>query len=134
MSEKTKELAVQETKAELNMDANEATIKNLIYVIRGQQVMLDSDLAMLYQVKTRILNQAVKRNILRFPETFRFQLNKDEFINLKSQFVISSCPIYVTVWWALVSEKKNISELSYKQRETIKRIQGEPESIIPKEE
>ena len=80
MSEKTKELAVQETKAELNMDANEATIKNLIYVIRGQQVMLDSDLAMLYQVETRILNQAVKRNILRFPETFRFQLNKDEFI------------------------------------------------------
>ncbi len=45
-----------------------------------------------------------------------------------------NCPIYLTVWWALVSEKKNISELSYKQRETIKRIQGEPESIIPKEE
>ena len=90
MSEKTKELVVQETKTELYMDTNEATIKNLIYVIRGQQVMLDSDLAMLYQVETRILNQAVKRNILRFPETFRFQLNKDEFINLKSQFVISS--------------------------------------------
>ena len=84
MSEKTKELAVQEIKAELNMDANEATIKNLIYVIRGQQVMLDSDLAMLYQVETRILNQAVKRNILRFPETFRFQLNKDEFCHMRS--------------------------------------------------
>ena len=45
-----------------------------------------------------------------------------------------NCPIYLTMWWALVSEKKNISDLSYKQRETIKRIQGEPESIIPKEE
>ena len=44
------------------------------------------------------------------------------------------CPINLTVWWALVSEKKSVSELSQKQRETIKRIQGEPESIIPKEE
>ena len=44
------------------------------------------------------------------------------------------CPINLTVWWALVSEKKSISELSEKQRETIKRIQGEPESIIPEEE
>ncbi|MBQ9928804.1 MAG: ORF6N domain-containing protein [Lachnospiraceae bacterium] len=90
MSEKKKELVVQETKTELNMETNEATIKNLIYVIRGQQVMLDSDLAILYQVETKVLNQAVKRNLLRFPETFRFQLNKDEFTNLKSQFVTSS--------------------------------------------
>lgn len=52
MSEKTKELVVQETKTELNIDVNEATIKNLIYAIRGQQVMLDSDLAMLYHVET----------------------------------------------------------------------------------
>ena len=44
------------------------------------------------------------------------------------------CPINLTVWWALVSEKKSVSELSQQQRETIKRIQGEPESIIPKEE
>ena len=60
MSEKTKELVVQETKMELNIDINETTIKNLIYVIRGQQVMLDSDLAMLYQVETKNLNKAVK--------------------------------------------------------------------------
>lgn len=69
---------------------NENTIKNLIYVIRGQQVMLDSDLAMLYQVETKVLNQAVKRNILRFPEAFRFQIKKDEYTNLKSQIVTSS--------------------------------------------
>lgn len=65
-------------------------IQNLIYVIRGKQVMLDSDLAMLYQVETKRLNEAVKRNISRFPEKFRFQLTKDEYENLKSQFSTSS--------------------------------------------
>ena len=65
-------------------------IQSLIYTIRGKQVMLDSDLATLYQVETRILNQAVKRNIDRFPEQFRFQLTAEEVENLKSQFVISS--------------------------------------------
>ena len=71
-------------------EITETTIKNLIYVIRGQQVMLDSDLAMLYQVETKVLNQAVKRNITRFPEKFRFQLTEIELLNLKSQFVTSS--------------------------------------------
>ncbi|MCD8198545.1 MAG: ORF6N domain-containing protein, partial [Lachnospiraceae bacterium] len=65
-------------------------IRSLIYVVRGQQVMFDSDLAMLYQVETKVLNQAVKRNISRFPDRFRFQLTKEEFDNLKSQFVTSS--------------------------------------------
>jgi hypothetical protein len=51
-------------------------IQSLIYVIRGKQVMLDSDLAILYQVETKTFNQAVKRNIERFPENFRFQLKK----------------------------------------------------------
>lgn len=87
-NENTKEIIVSEPVQE--MDINDNTIKNLIYVIRGQQVMLDSDLAMLYQVETKVLNQAVKRNILRFPESFRFQINKDEYANLKSQFVTSS--------------------------------------------
>jgi len=68
-----------------------AEIQNLIYVIRGKQVMLDSDLAQLYQVETKVLNQAVKRNIARFPANFRFQLTVDEYENLKSQFVTSSC-------------------------------------------
>lgn len=53
-------------------------IKNLIYTIRGKQVMLDSDVAMLYQCETRIINQAVKRNIDRFPERFCFKLTEYE--------------------------------------------------------
>jgi hypothetical protein len=65
-------------------------IKSLIYIIRNQQIMLDSDLAALYQVETKVLNQAVKRNISRFPEKFCFQLMSDEFEVLKSQFVTSS--------------------------------------------
>lgn len=56
--------------------ADTKDIKSLIYVVRGQQVMLDSDLAMLYQVETKVFNQAVSRNIERFPENFRFQLTK----------------------------------------------------------
>ena len=65
-------------------------IKSLIYVIRGQQVMLDSDLAMLYQVETKVFNQAVSRNIERFPENFRFQLTKEEFDALRSQIATSN--------------------------------------------
>lgn len=62
-------------------------IESLIRTIRGQQVMLDSDLAMLYGVETRTLNQAVKRNIKRFPEDFMFQLTQDEASHSRSQFV-----------------------------------------------
>ena len=65
-------------------------IKSLIYVVRGQQVMLDSDLAMLYQVETKVFNQAVSRNIERFPENFRFQLTKEEFNALRSQIATSN--------------------------------------------
>ena len=65
-------------------------IENLIRVIRGKQVMLDRDLARLYGVETRVLNQAVQRNIERFPEDFMFQLSKEEFENWKSQIVISN--------------------------------------------
>ena len=65
-------------------------IKNLIYTIRGHRVMLDSDLAMLYGVETRVLNQAVKRNINRFPANFMFQLSKDEWQNFRSQIVTFS--------------------------------------------
>ena len=63
-------------------------IESLIYIIRDQQVMLDSDLARLYGVETKVLNQAVKRNIKRFPEDFMFQLTKEEC--LRSQFVTSN--------------------------------------------
>ena len=86
----TEEIAVQENKQLSDIEISEVTIKNLIYVVRGQQVMMDSDLATLYQVETRVLNQAVKRNIARFPEKFRFQLSGTEYDDLKSQFVISS--------------------------------------------
>src|ERR1700749_841528 len=63
---------------------------NQIYYIRNQKVMLDKELAELYQVSTGALNQAVARNIKRFPEDFMFQLNEQEWSNLKSQIVISS--------------------------------------------
>ncbi|RLA63828.1 MAG: ORF6N domain-containing protein [Epsilonproteobacteria bacterium] len=63
-------------------------IEKMIYVIRGQKVMLDSDLAELYEVETRSLNQAVKRNLDRFPPDFMFQLSNQELISLRSQFVI----------------------------------------------
>ena len=65
-------------------------ITSKIYNIRGQNVMLDSDLAELYQVETRRLNERIKRNIDRFPEDFMFRLTKEEWENLKSQFATSS--------------------------------------------
>ena len=61
-----------------------------ILVIRGQRVVLDSDLAQLYEVETRVFNQAVKRNLKRFPSDFMFQLTEFEFENLRSQSVTSS--------------------------------------------
>ena len=65
-------------------------IQNKIYFIKNQYVMLDRDLAELYQVETKVLNQAVKRNIKRFPEDFMFKLSHDETANLRSHFVTSS--------------------------------------------
>lgn len=65
-------------------------IQNKIYEIRGQKVMLDRDLAEMYGVETRVLNQAVKRNMDRFPEDFMFQLTDEELENWKSQIVISN--------------------------------------------
>ena len=61
------------------------TIQNRIYEVRGERVMLDRDLAALYEVETRVLNQSVKRNIKRFPKDFMFQLTKAEFEDLKFQ-------------------------------------------------
>ena len=65
-------------------------VENMIYEIRGVQVMLSSDVAKLYQVETRRINEVIKRNIKRFPDTFCFQLIENEFYNLRSQFAISS--------------------------------------------
>ena len=65
-------------------------IERQIYLIRGQKVMLDSGLAGLYQVPTKVFNQAVKRNLDRFPEDFMFQINKQELENWRSQIVTSN--------------------------------------------
>ena len=82
------EMAVEEmVKKEEMTETTQTSIENLIYVVRNRQVMLDSDLAKLYQVETKVFNQAVKRNIDRFPDSFRFQLTKDEYEALRSQFV-----------------------------------------------
>ena len=64
-------------------------IEKMIYIIRDQKVMLDSDLAELYEVDTKVLNQAVKRNLARFPQDFMFQLTSEECDFLRSQFVTS---------------------------------------------
>jgi hypothetical protein len=66
-------------------------IERSILFLRGQKVMLDADLAELYGVNTRVLNQAVRRNIGRFPEDVMFQLSLQEFEHVRSQFAISSC-------------------------------------------
>jgi uncharacterized protein (DUF2164 family) len=65
-------------------------IRALIHTIRAEQVMLDSDLAEIYGVETKVFNQAVKRNIERFPETFRFQLTEEEYDSLKTRLEVSS--------------------------------------------
>jgi phage regulator Rha-like protein len=87
-------LSLRKTKATNAME-NKPTIvpqeiRNLIYTIRGKQVMLDSDLATLYQVETKNLNKAVKRNINRFPVSFCFQLTEKEVENLRFQIGTSS--------------------------------------------
>ncbi len=70
--------------------SNIETIKDRILEIRGQRVMLDRDLAELYGVETKVLNQAVKRNISRFPEDFMFVLTEEEWLRLRSQIVTSN--------------------------------------------
>jgi ORF6N domain len=69
---------------------NLTIIQNKIYEIRGHKVMLDFDLAMLYEVETKALNQAVKRNMDRFPEDFMFRLSKEEWEKMRSQIVTAS--------------------------------------------
>lgn len=77
-------------KSKSPIQINNKAIERSIYIIRGQEVMLDSDLAELYEVPTKVLNQAVRRNIKRFPPDFMFRLTKDEAANLTFQSGISS--------------------------------------------
>jgi hypothetical protein len=85
-----------------------AQIEDKIFLIRGQKVMLSTDLAQLYGVEPRVLVQAVKRNLDRFPEDFMFQLTDKEFINLKSQIVTSS-------WGGLRRERQVVYRASRKR-------------------
>lgn len=65
-------------------------IEDMIFEVRGKQVISSSDVAKLYKTETRIINQTIKRNIMRFPESFCFQLTMEEVIKLRSQSVTSS--------------------------------------------
>ena len=76
---------MEETKELITTD----DIRSKVYIIRGQQVMLDKDLAEIYGYEVKKLNQQVKRNIERFPEDFMFQMTRDEVDLVKSQFVTS---------------------------------------------
>ena len=78
------------TKTSTPLAVTDEKVISKIYHIRGKRIMLDSDLAQLYNVETKVLNQAVKRNMLRFPEDFMFTVSQTEWENLRSQFVTSS--------------------------------------------
>ena len=78
---------MEENKILIKNEISNEEIKYLIYTIRGKQVMLDSDVAMLYHYETKKINQAVKRNIERFPERFCFQLTEEELEIMWSQIV-----------------------------------------------
>lgn len=80
-------MAQEKRNGEVYTDAN---IINRIYFVRGKKVMIDRELAELYGVETRVLNQAVRRNIKRFPEDFMFQMTAEEVLEWKSQIVISN--------------------------------------------
>jgi hypothetical protein len=77
-------------KEEANIQIPDEVITSKIYFIRGKNVMLDQDLAELYNVETKRLNEQVKRNFNRFPDDFMFQLNNEEFNNLRSQFATAN--------------------------------------------
>jgi hypothetical protein len=87
-------------------------IQEMIYIIRGQKVMLDSDLANLYGVETKRLNEQVRRNIDRFPDDFMFQLIDDEFNNLRSQIATSSLEYGGRRYQPLVFTENGVAMLS----------------------
>lgn len=89
---------IQVAKKELQVLVAEQKILNRIYVIRGQKIMIDEDLAEMYNVQTRRLNEQVKRNIKRFPKDFMFTLTQKESENLKSQNATSSLPAGEAGW------------------------------------
>lgn len=91
-----------------------ANIQKMLYVIRGQKIMLDSDLAVLYGVETRVLNQAVRRNLDHFPADFMFELSRPEYEVLISQTVISK--LFRIVFQRLDTLERNTPLLPPKRR------------------
>jgi hypothetical protein len=90
-------ICLQEFDLPVSSDRKIAHLENAIHLVRGQRVMLDSDLAAIYGVTTKRLNEQLKRNCVRFPDDFAFQLTGQEFTNLKSQIATSSLrPRFVT--------------------------------------
>ena len=112
-----------------NCDIKIIDIESLIHTIRGQKVMLDSDLAMLYGVETRALNQAVKRNLRRFPYDFMFQLTKEEWNALRSQFVTLEDLKSQNVISNFVDEEANESLTS--QNVILKNGRGQHRKFMP---
>jgi len=82
-------ICLQAFDSTMTSDRNVASIESAIYLIRGQRVMFDSDLAAIYGVTTKRLNEQVRRNISRFPEDFAFQISAEELLRLRSQFATS---------------------------------------------
>lgn len=90
-----------------------AIIQRKIYEVRGQKVILDRDLAVLYQVETRVLNQSVKRNKERFPDDFMFQLTQEEWQAISSQIVMTSSPDMTSQNVMTSPQKRPLSALPY---------------------
>ena len=80
----------QKTQKDILLTNKNTDLKDMIFIVRDQPVMLDSNLAILYQVETKRLLEQTKRNIKRFPASFCFKLTKEEYENLRSQFATSS--------------------------------------------
>jgi hypothetical protein len=88
-------------------------VAQLVFIIRGEKVMLDADLAMLYGVSTKALNQAFRRNRNRFPSDFVFQLSRTEYDAMRSQVVTGSPPFKPMRSQIVTASRRNISALPY---------------------
>jgi len=96
-----------------NIKLTDEVLLNKIYDIRGVKVMIDSDLAELYEVETKYLKRQVKRNINRFPGDFMFEMNKEEFADWRSQFVTSNSPAKMGLRYApYVFTEQGVAQLS----------------------
>ncbi len=95
------------------------TIQNRIYTVRNSQIILDRDLAKLYDVETRALKQAVKRNVKRFPNDFMFELTETEIDSMVSQSVIPSLKDLGKKWFAFSKMDVGVVEILRKVRELV---------------